>query len=163
MKESSADEDCPSVDDETIQRFIDEIDRIPQEDEPRSRIVPGHPPGFVFVEANKGALIRLGRHFLAAAIAPEVTHANDVGGKPVNLMGDPLSQVLHPKNCVGIGWIRRVPSEKLTEESIDRDGRRIARSGFLSNLGCGLVVFFFLFLLVSGMILWMVVLFGDLR
>ena len=150
------------MDDEAIQQFINEIDRLPHIDEPRSRMFSGHPSPYVFVEGNKAALLRFGRHFLAAAVAPEVTRPNELG-RAVDVTSETLKQVIHPTNCIGIGWIRRVPTEMLTEESIDRDTHRIARTGLLLKLGCGLVVCFLLFLFVSGIILWIVVLAGDLR
>ena len=145
------------MDDESLRRIIAELDDCPDDTEPRSRIVAGKPDPFLFLAANKSGLISLSRTCLIAALSPQQSSQANVN---VTRVPETHVQIWESRGDFLLGWIERSETIPIPKE-VEAERRQMSwQKDRLTLLGCAIIGFIVLFLLISGVLFWGAVLTG---
>lgn len=144
------------MDDDSLRRIIAEIDELPRDGEPRSHAWIEKPTNYVGLMANKAGLVSLARAFLLAAVSPDA-------GPRLTSIDEPHLQVMKSKDDVAIGWIQQADVVPIPQEDIEARQREAWRNDRFFLLGCSLIGFVVLFLVISGLGLWIGIISGSIK
>lgn len=142
---------------EVIASVLEELESLPIEEPPRSQIVTGSPADHLFIAANRDGLLSWSRAFLRAALHEPVEHSVD--RKPERLDFD-HDQVMGDKRAFALGFIEHASVVPLSREFLQQRQRVAWRTDRFALLGCALIGFFVMFLIISGVMLWFGLIFG---
>lgn len=142
---------------EVIARVLEELERLPIEEPPRSQIETGSPADYLFITANRSGLLSWSRAFLRAALQAPAEHKVDRSPERLDFDHD---QVIADKRGFALGFIEHASVVPLSPEVLTRRRRAAWRNDRYLLVGCALIGFFVMFLIVSGVMLWFGLIFG---
>ena len=130
------------MDDTEIQRIAELLEAISDENA-ESQLTTGQP--FLWLTANRAGCIQVAVRALRAASTPIPT--NDCRAEPVFLEHNQISE---SKEDYVIGAIQRIDKFPENKDLIDLRKRKALRNDGVALVGCGLVGFVLLFLVIAG-------------
>jgi hypothetical protein len=145
------------MDDEAIRDIISRLDDL-RADDAKSNFRKGHPPHWLFAIGNKAGLLNLAKTFLRASIEPIVDGVS--GSKSVKIDQQHV-QFVQNKNDFQIGFVVRKEDWPSTGDVWTRQNRKARARDRVFMLGCGVIAFVFIFLLVGGVMYWCSLWFGK--
>ncbi len=138
------------MDDETIREILTRFDDSIA-DNAKSNFRKEHPRNWVFAIGNKAGLLCLAKTFLRASIEPIREGVSE--SKPV-VVDQPHLQVVQNKNDFQVGFVQRTEDWPATDDIWVRRKQNARAIDRVFLLGCGVIAFIFIFLLIGGVTYW---------
>lgn len=144
---------------EEIRQIADQLAASHEDKPPRLQASEFNPPDLIGLSGNRSGLIALARALLLAAAGP--VSASD--HRELVQMEEEDVWVLDRPNDVAITYIEHRDVVPPSPEELERESDAAWRNDRGWLLGCAVIGFMLLFLMVSGVILWVGIFLGNPR
>jgi len=146
------------MDDTEIGEIIARLDQS-QSESAKSRIEEGKPARYLFLVANRVALIRFASAFLKAAVSP--IPEDNTRSRPASLAPGHEQIADDRDKDYLFGFAQRMETWPERADLIENRTRKAKKRDRIALMGCGVFAFVILFFLVSGFSYWISIILGK--